>query len=209
MKFLSKTLFSLILIAISIQASSTCCPNTDDSKCESVTNANILLIPECKSFSENYVKNLFARGKKDVYSGKALETIGMPCGGIGCGQMYLCGDGSLADWQIFGFAVSRWVSNTFSTYGYQKMRKPVDQGFAIAIKAGDANPTVKKLNKDGFGYENIHFNGEYPIGTIGYSESSLPAKISMEVFSPFIPLDAKNSAFPATIFKLAQLHIKY
>jgi uncharacterized protein (DUF608 family) len=213
MKFLSKALFSLILIAISMQASSTCCPNTDDSKCESVTNANIILIPECKSFSENYVKNLFAHGKKDVYSGKALETIGMPCGGIGCGQMYVTGDGRLADWQISAFGYSRWVSNTGSTFTYRKMRKRDKQGFAVVIKSDKSAPVIKLLASKNDsspvsnGFENVEFDGRYPIATIKYSEPGCPVKISSEVFSPFIPLEAENSSFPATIFNITVKNI--
>jgi len=210
MSILTKTMAVIFLIAstVSINAAS-CCPDSSDLKCESITNANIMLIPEDKNFSKNFIKKLYARGKKEVYSGKTLETIGMPCGGIGCGQLYLCGDGTLADWQIFGFAVSRWVENTSSTFAYQKMRKPVDQGFAVAYKSGDSKTLVKELasipneySKEDSGFKNVEFNGEYPIATINYSEKDCPVKVSSEVFSPFIPLDAKDSAFPATIFNI-------
>ncbi|MCK5852493.1 hypothetical protein KAH27_05630, partial [bacterium] len=221
MKSFTKTMAVVFVIAssVSIQASS-CCPDPSSTECKpAITNANIMLIPEDKNFSKNYIQKLSARGKKEIYSGKALETIGMPCGGIGCGQLYLCGDGTLADWQIFGFAVSRWVENTSSTFAYQKMRKPVDQGFAVAIKTGSSKPFVKKLasipplkisdpahaggDQGGCsGFKNVEFNGEYPIATINYSEKDCPVKVSSEVFSPFIPLDAKNSAFPATIFNI-------
>jgi len=200
---MKKVIFIFLILTAFLQAKSTCCCQSTASSCSTTfTNANKMLIPEDKNLSADYVRKLFARGKKEIYSGKILETIGMPCGGIGCGQMYLCGDGSLADWQIYGLAVSRWVSNTRSTFAYQKMRKPVDQGFAVAIKSAGSDTIIKTLNEAGFGYDNIKFNGEYPIATIDYNEPNLPAKISMEVFSPFIPLDAKNSAFPATIFNI-------
>ena len=201
MKIITKTSIIFFLFT-SLTYASCCCNSTSCSVASSFTNANISLIPEDKNLSAEYINKLFTRGKKEVYSGKVLETIGMPCGGIGCGQMYLCGDGSLADWQIFGLAVSRWVSNTFSTFGYQKMRQPVKQFFAVAIKTDSTNTVIKKLNEEGFGYKNIKFNGEYPIATINYFESNLPVEITMEVFSPFIPLDAQNSSYPATIFNI-------
>ncbi len=228
MKSFIKTMAVIFLIAstVSINASS-CCPDPSSAECKpAITNANIMLIPEDKKFSNNFINKLFSRGKKEIYSGKNLETIGMPCGGIGCGQMYLCGDGTLADWQIFGFAVSRWVENTSSTFAYQKMRKPVEQGFAVTIKTGDSKTIVKKLcvaaserseivdsreKSTGSlhspattftGFKNVEFNGEYPIATINYNEKNCPVKVSSEVFSPFIPLDAKESAFPATIFNI-------
>ncbi|MCK4982184.1 MAG: hypothetical protein KAS17_04620, partial [Victivallaceae bacterium] len=219
MNIFTKTMAVTFVIAysLSINASS-CCPDSSGSECKPVVNVNKMLIPEDKNFSKNYVEKLFARGKKEVYSGKVLETIGMPCGGIGCGQLYLCGDGTLGDWQIFGYAESRWVENTSSTFAYQKIRKPVEQGFAVAIKTGDSKTLVKKLasipplkakpgefrgDQEGCsGFKNIEFNGEYPIATINYSEKNCPVKVSSEVFSPFIPLDAKDSAFPATIFNI-------
>jgi hypothetical protein len=36
-----------------------------------------------------------------VFSGKQLKYVGMPVGGIGCGQLYLGGDGRLWLWDIF------------------------------------------------------------------------------------------------------------
>jgi len=190
-----------------------CCPDSEVCKPNGI-NENKMLIPEDKGFSKKYVEKLCARGEKEVYSGKALETIGMPCGGIGCGQLYLCGDGTLGDWQIFGHAVSRWVEGTSSTFACQKIRKPVNQGFAVAVKTPGSKPIVKTLcaatdspalkgDSGGcFGYDNIQFNGEFPIATVNYSEKDFPVKVSSEVFSPFIPLDAKDSAFPATIFNI-------
>ena len=208
MNFFFKTLSALLIISTSLHANSTCCPNAGNSKYESVSNANIMLIPESKGFFTNYVENLFARGKKEVYSGKALDTIGMPCGGIGCGQMYVTGDGRLADWQISAFGYSRWVSNTGSTFAYRRMRKRDKQGFAIVIKSEKSKSVIKQLAAKNSsqpvsnGFENVAFNGTYPIATISYSEPGCPVKISSEVFSPFIPLEATNSSFPATIFNI-------
>ena len=208
MNFFSKTLITSFLITSTLQASSLCCPNSNKSECGSVTNANVMLIPEDKNFSENYVKNLFAHGKKEIYSGKVLETIGMPCGGIGCGQMYATGDGRLADWQISAFGYSRWVSNTGSTFTYRKMRKRDKQGFAIVIKSDNSKPVIKRLASKNDsspvsnGFKNVEFDGTYPIATISYNETGCPVKVSSEVFSPFIPLEATNSSFPATIINI-------
>src|ERR1700761_8772117 len=43
------------------------------------------------------------------WRGKELETIGMPCGGIGAGQLYVRGDGTLACW---------WICNNAYNTGY-------------------------------------------------------------------------------------------
>jgi uncharacterized protein (DUF608 family) len=156
------------------------------------------LIPEDKKLSEPWVRSLFERGAKEVFRGKSLDNIGMPCGGIGAGQLYLCGDGTLGCWQIFNDAQSNWVEGTFATYAHRGIAKPVDQGFAVVVEAGGGQPLLKTLDRQGF--TEISFRGEYPIGTIGYEEPGCPVKVKMEAFSPFIPLNAKDSGLPATLF---------
>jgi len=159
-----------------------------------------LLIPEDKKLSEAWVRSLFERGTKEVYKGKSLENIGMPCGGIGAGQLYLCGDGTLGCWQIFNDAASNWVKGTSATYKHRGIAKPVDQGFAVVIDPGDGRPVLKTLSREGFA--DILFSGEYPIGIVRYEGPGCPVEVEMEAFSPFIPLNAKDSALPATLFHI-------
>jgi non-lysosomal glucosylceramidase len=158
------------------------------------------LVPADKKLDPSWVRALFARGDKEVYRGKALDNIGMPCGGIGSGQLYLCGDGTLGSWQIFNHAESNWVDDTHATYEHRGFAKPVDQGFAVAMRFGDEEPQVRKLSRDGF--SNISFNGQYPIGTVQYEDEDSPVRVTMEAFSPFIPLNAEDSSLPATLFHI-------
>ena len=65
------------------------------------------LDPADKKLSPDTMKGLFERGRQQYYRGKDLETIGMPVGGIGTGQLYIRGDGTFAVWQIFNRHVSR------------------------------------------------------------------------------------------------------
>ncbi|MFO8012145.1 MAG: GH116 family glycosyl hydrolase [Phycisphaerae bacterium] len=138
-------------------------------------------------------------GRK-VYCGEELTTIGMPCGGVAAGQLYVRGDGTLAQW---------WIANNsqFTGYGadcYRTYRppSPVDQGFALYIE-GEGGKTVRRdLSRDGF--DAIEFVGEYPIAEIRYrtkQKPALPVEVDLEVFSPFIPLNAKDSALPVTVLR--------
>ena len=137
---------------------------------------------------------LFARGQRKIYRGKELETIGMPCGGIGAGQLYVRGDGTLAQW---------WIDNTYYDTGYgqpgvtttrigsypigyankaNRPPSPVDQGFAIAVKSPGGPAVVRRLSRDDF--DDIGFIGEYPIATILYGTkdgAALPVEIRGEV----------------------------
>jgi non-lysosomal glucosylceramidase len=152
------------------------------------------LVPAEKELSQDFIRGLFARGERGVYKGEELETIGMPVGGIATGQLYLRGDGTLGLWQIFNKPI-------FSGYGRDNYRtyrpdSPVDSGFAVVVES-EGKTLVRPLNKD---FGSVEFAGEYPIGLVRYKADNFPITAEMEAFSPFIPLNAKDSALPATIF---------
>ena len=154
------------------------------------------VIPTDKGLSRNAVRKMFERGKRQAYQGKDLNTIGMPVGGIATGQLYLRGDGTLAVWQIFN-------RHVFSGYGRDNYRtyrpeSPVDSGFAVVVES-EGKTLTKQLNKD---FGKVEFSGEYPIGIVRYKENNFPVIVEMEAFSPFIPLNAKDSALPATLFHI-------
>ncbi len=157
------------------------------------------LVPAEKNLSQDFIRGLFERGERAVYKGEELETIGMPVGGIAAGQLYLRGDGTLGLWQIFN-------KHIFSGYGRDNYRtyrpdSPVDSGFAVIIEGlGDSSkPIVRPLSKD---FGTVEFAGEYPIGVVRYKADNFPITAEMEAFSPFIPLNAKDSALPATVFHI-------
>jgi len=154
------------------------------------------LVPADKNLSQEFTRSLFERGEQAVYKGEELETIGMPVGGIATGQLYLRGDGTLGLWQIFN-------KHIFSGYGRDNYRtyrpdSPVDSGFAVVVES-EGKTAVKPLNKD---FGTVEFAGEYPIGLVRYKADGFPITAEMEAFSPFIPLNAKDSALPATIFHI-------
>jgi len=154
-------------------------------------------VPVEKGLSPDWVKGLFARGGKTVYSGDSLKTVGMPCGGVCTGQLYLTGDGRFGYWDIFNHG-------KFSGYGANNYEvglvpaQPVDHGFAIRVRSGDKD-LVRSLDRKGF--TNVRFCGEYPLASIDYEAEDIQVKVSLECFSPFIPLNAPDSALPATIMQ--------
>jgi uncharacterized protein (DUF608 family) len=153
-------------------------------------------VPAEKGLSQESIQQLYARGEQATWSGEDLETIGMPVGGIATGQLYLRGDGTLGVWHIFN-------KHVFSGYGRDNYRtyrpdSPVDSGFAVMIES-EGKPLVRPLNQS---FGRVEFSGEYPIGLVRYKADDFPIQVQMEAFSPFIPLNAKDSALPATVFHI-------
>ncbi len=168
-------------------------------------------IPTNKGLSTNWYKSLYERGNAEVYTGKELAYIGMPIGGLCSGTVYLGGDGKLWLWDIFNENKEGIIDKTYNDWGGRKTTKPRDganyifpvspeypfeQGFGIKVVQGKK---VWEKSLDFKGFNNISFKGQYPMAEISYSDAQLPVAISLQSFSPFIPLDVASSSYPATV----------
>jgi non-lysosomal glucosylceramidase len=154
-------------------------------------------VPADKKLTPEWLAQLTARGQRTWYSGKDLETIGMPVGGICAGQLYLAGDGRLVHWDLFN-------EPNFTGYGatnYEVGRQPaqgLEQGFALRVESAGKS-LVRRL--DCAGFPGVRFCGEYPLGFVDYADAEVPIHVQLQAFSPFIPLDAADSALPATVLQ--------
>ena len=141
----------------------------------------------------------------------------MPLGGLGTGTIALCGDGSLRQWQIHNqvnhqacvphsfFAV--WAQPAGPT-GEAVAR--VLQSSALYDSEGPAPPPTSNdhlvppaqqaLLERLPGVQATTFTGAYPIAELTYHDPALPLQVSIEAFSPFIPLESKDSGLPAILF---------
>src|SRR5437762_2060509 len=150
-------------------------------------------IPEDKNLSKTWIESLFAKGQSKVYKGEELTCIGMPIGGICAGQLYLRGDGTLAYWQIFNLPDFTGYGDTcYRTY---TPSSPIEQGFEISVSSDSQGRGRRTLDKNDF--PNVQFTGEYPIGRVTYARAKndpFPIEASLEAFSPFVPLNGKESS---------------
>lgn len=147
------------------------------------------LVPADKKLRPEWVKSLYERGKPEVLRGSELRYVGMPVGGIGCGQLYLGGDGRLLHWDIFNQHISTGAAHYADPFIPDQR---VIQRFSIKI--GD-----KSYPLDTSVFPDVTFRGEYPIGIAEYKNPGVPVAIKLEAFSPFIPLQTDDSSLPATI----------
>ncbi len=156
-------------------------------------------VPIEKDLSEEWIRTLYAKGEPTVYRGDDLKTIAMPVGGICAGQVYLSGDGRLTHWDIFN-------QRNFTGYGRdnyalgREPQSPLAQGFAVQAATGG-----KKLTRtlDAEGFPGVTFCGEYPLGTVEYEADDFPVAVTLEAFSPFVPLSAPDSALPVVVMQFA------
>jgi non-lysosomal glucosylceramidase len=134
---------------------------------------------------------LFDRGGRRVYRGEHLDAISLPIGGIAAGPIQINGQARRHIWQIFRNYQAVEIPNSF---------------FAVRAQAGDAAPVTRVLQTVAAGsfapMASLAFSGEYPFGWFAFEEPALPVRVGLEVFSPLIPLNVKDSGIPCGIFNL-------
>ncbi|GAB6184857.1 GH116 family glycosyl-hydrolase [Thermopirellula anaerolimosa] len=132
---------------------------------------------------------LFARGEPTVYEGEHLTAIDLPVGGIGVGAVHFDGTGRRHAWQIFGNVAYRSIPNSF---------------FAVRAKVGETY-AVRALQTIGEGplpgMKSVRLHARYPLAEYVFEDDEVPCHVSMEVYGPFIPLNAGDSAIPCAIHR--------
>jgi len=170
-------------------------------------NEYLAVIPRDKRLDPAWVRSLQARGTKETYADPAaLAHIGMPVGGLFAGTVYLSGDGRLWLWDIFnrdqeGIAPRRVpykgqqvpTRNGANFLEPAPIQSPLDIGFTLRVASDEPRP----LDADGF--RKVTFDGRYPMARVAYRDADCPVAADLEAFSPFIPLSAADSSFPATV----------
>ena len=154
------------------------------------------LVPSDKKLAESWVRSLSERGEPEWFRGEDLKTIGMPIGGICCGQVYLGGDGRLWHWRIFNQQERTGSTHYASPLPVEPL---IDLGFSIRVQSGDGRETICPLDQAGF--PEVRFRGAYPMGFVEYAAEGFPIEISLEAFSPFSPLEVDDSSLPLTVMR--------
>ena len=140
-----------------------------------------------------------------VFSGRQLGLIAFPLGGIGAGSISLGGRGQLRDWEIYNRP--------------DKGRSPEYAFASLHVRSGSSKPLTHVLEAElmppyastsGLGPSNAPglsrleaatFTGEFPLARVDFRDSRLPVRVSLEAFSPFIPLDPEASGYPAAVLR--------
>ncbi len=157
-----------------------------------------------------------SRNDRVIYRGEQLRALTMPLGGIGTGVIALAGDGGLRQWQIVNNVnhLAHVPHSFFALWGKAENAPPVarilqspalyDQSnFRAPATTNDhmVPPESRNLLERLPGIKEIEFAGEYPIAEIRYRDPALPAEVSLNAYSPFVPLNSKDSGLPLIIFE--------
>jgi len=169
-------------------------------------NTNIISVPIEKNIDSSWIKSLFEKGEQKVYSGDEIRLIAMACGGIGAGQVEISGDGRLCFTESVYNQMQKANNGHGLSTGYQYVNPmpaetKIENSFVLIVD--DKKKYKQEFKLDGSCFDDIRFVGEYPIAHIDYrkSDKKIPLKITSEIFSPFVPLNLRNSANPVSVLK--------
>ena len=147
---------------------------------------------------------LFARGPQPARTGRHLDEIAFPLGGIGAGMISLGGWGQLRDWEIMNRPAKGFVAeNSFFTLKVKSGSKPavtrVLQGPAGGDHVGHGHSAPRATAAGLPHFRKVSFTGEFPFATVRFRDPSVPLSVRLTAFNPFIPLNAKDSSIPVAI----------
>ena len=140
-----------------------------------------------------------------ISTGPQLKMIAFPLGGIGAGSLSLGGRGQLRDWEIF----NRAQKGNAPQYAFASVWAREGDGKAVA-RVLEARILPPYEGPSGLGFasvpglprlESCTFIGEFPLASIAFHDSDLPASVTLEAFTPFIPLDADDSGLPVAVLR--------
>jgi uncharacterized protein (DUF608 family) len=139
------------------------------------------------------------------FQGRQLKMISFPLGGVAAGSLGLGGRGQLVNWEIFNKP--------------NKGFRPQYAFPAIWAQAAGSKPVARVLEsrilppyegQDGLGSNNVPglsrlesatFTGAYPLAHIDFHDRSLPVRVELDAFSPFIPHEPDDSGLPVAILR--------
>lgn len=139
------------------------------------------------------------------FTGRARKMISFPLGGVGAGSIGLGGRGQLQEW---------WIYNR-----PDKGNSPAYAFPSLWVQSANRKPVARVLEErylppyegpSGLGANNVPglprlessvFTGEFPLAHVEFEDPQLPVRVSLDAFTPFIPLDPDDSGLPVAVLR--------
>jgi uncharacterized protein (DUF608 family) len=166
----------------------------------------ILILSGCYNRTEKTADMTSNRSFNGTYTGKNLDRIAFPLGGLGAGMICLEGTGAFSHVSVrntpevfnepllFAAITVKGLEN-----GAKVLEGPVPEWkcFGRPNTARGGERTSWGLPR----FEQCDFTARFPFATIHLSDSDLPLNVTITGWSPFIPTDPDNSALPAGVIE--------
>jgi non-lysosomal glucosylceramidase len=140
-----------------------------------------------------------------LFMGPQRKMLAFPLGGVGAGSISLGGRGQLCEWWIFNrpdkenspqYAFpSIWVQAGSRTPVARVLEARIMPPYEGASGLGSANaPGLPRL-------ASCTFTGEFPLAHVAFEDSDLPVSVSLQAFTPFIPVEPDDSGLPVAVLR--------
>ncbi|MFN8240518.1 MAG: GH116 family glycosyl hydrolase [Bacteroidales bacterium] len=164
------------------------------------------LLPVVSCVNNKELKSPAGHDFNGSYSGKNLDRIAFPVGGIGAGMFCVEGTGAVSHMS---------VRNHPAVFNEPCMFAAVAvKGLENGAKIIEGNvPDWKKFGSPESGngspgttyglprFENASFLARFPFAEINLQDDDIPLDVKLTAWSPFIPADQDNSSLPAGAFE--------
>jgi uncharacterized protein (DUF608 family) len=135
------------------------------------------------------------------YSGKNLDRIAFPIGGIGAGMFCLEGTGSISHMSVHNHPEVYNEPCMFAAISVKGLKNgtKVLEGQVPDWKKFGQPDSANGSGGTTFGFprfQSARFNARFPFAVIEMHDDDIPIDIKLTGWSPFIPTDADNSSLP-------------
>lgn len=145
------------------------------------------------------------------YSGKKLNRVAMPVGGIGTGTVSFCGFGAWRNWEIMNRPAKGFTpvgQGGAAPFFVVRAARP-DQAPVTRLLEGPLPPDewegsegARRPNAGLPRFRECLFHGAYPLAQLELADAGVPLQIRMEVFNPLIPGDSERSGLPVALVRV-------
>jgi len=146
--------------------------------------------------------------------------VAMPLGGIGTGNVSICADGALRQWQLHNIGNHRGdLPYSFLALRVSQWEPPFDAVRVLQAPAPLRSTDTPLVNDDLVprwqrrllarhgGVQRTRFRATYPVAEIDYVDDTLPVQVSMEAFTPMVPLDVETSSLPVAMLTVSVTNV--
>ncbi|WP_105614767.1 GH116 family glycosyl-hydrolase [Vallitalea okinawensis] len=148
---------------------------------------------------------LYAPYEKKKYTEKHTQAAFL-LGGIGTGNISVGARGEFRDWEIYNSPGKGNTSNYtfFSIWTKEEGKEKKAKVLESKLQPPYLNMSIGYSAEKCAGlprFESSKMSSEYPFVTVELEDDSMPVEVTMEAFTPFIPLNADDSGIPGTVIR--------